>query len=77
MEQASQDMMPTRRSSLEWEVSRNQAAGVSSPIPIKRPNLPTPNLVLLTVDGYTVSHSLLVDNLPTYARVCEGEILIF
>jgi hypothetical protein len=53
----------TRRSSVDWEAGR--AATASVPIPIKRLNLPTPNLALPTVDGYTVSHSQLVDNLPT------------
>lgn len=40
----------------------------SQPIPItKKSNIPTPNLVLPTIDGYTVSHSLLIDNMPTDA----------
>lgn len=39
----------------------------SLPIRIKRPagSSSTPSLVLPTIDGYTVSHSLLVDNIPT------------
>ena len=53
-----------RRASMEWESPKSQS-GHTQPIPIRKSNLPTPNLVLLTVDGYTVSHSLLVDNMPT------------
>lgn len=37
----------------------------AQPIAIRRPKGSTPSLVLPTVDGYTVSHSLAVDNLPT------------
>lgn len=40
----------------------------AQPIAIRRPKGSTPNLVLPTVDGYTVSHSLAVDNLPTYSE---------
>lgn len=71
-----------RRASMEWEKGQGLSLGnpiafppstttlssPSQPIPIaKKSNIPTPNLVLPTIDGYTVSHSLLIDNMPTDA----------
>lgn len=72
----------TRKPSTEWEKGQGFSSNSSTifspsvamlsspsqPIPIaKKSNIPTPNLVLPTIDGYTVSHSLLIDNMPTDA----------
>lgn len=49
-----------------YDSFRRSSERNSLPIPIRKPStMPTPNLVLPTIDGYTISHSLLMDNIPT------------
>lgn len=67
-----------RSSSLEWDYHRLRSGERGSlPIPIRKPTMPTPCLVLPTIDGYTISHSLLIDNMPTdsYGFLLDGRPL--
>lgn len=55
---------------------QGNGSGGALPIAIKKRSLPSMRLMSPTVDGYTVSHSQLVRNLPTYVAhtlLAKGE----